>query len=194
MHYELQPNITKKDIVNLQNEMQSLLDKIHKFPLDSITDEDFVKLKAEIAKANLNNLLKYDLSIIRNDLQNKYHAELEVMREDSENKFDEFRLQYENKIQTLDGQYQEEVENLKIQLEDMQKQNVSLCSAVQEVVSLMLLSVSSYMIFNILHHFFFVSSRTNYQCIVNICIVVLIYVGLYGIWSRVGVFVHNLNL
>lgn len=115
--------------------MQSLLDKMSKFSLESITDEDFTRLKNEIAKSNLNNLLKYDLSIIRNDLQNKFHAELEVMREDSENKFDELRLQYENKVQSLDAKYREEFENLKIQLDDVQKQNMSLCSAVQEVVS-----------------------------------------------------------
>lgn len=138
MHYDLQPNITKKDIINLQNEMQSLLDKISKFTLENITDEEFCRLKSEIAKSNINNLLKYDLSIIRNDLQNKYHAELEVMREDNENKCDELRITYENNMQDLHVKYQEEIENLKIQLEEMQKQNMSLCSAVQEVVSLML--------------------------------------------------------
>lgn len=134
IHYDLQPNITKKDIINLQNEMQSLLDKINKYSLDNITDEDFAKLKSDIAKCNLNNLLKYDLTVIKHDLQNKYHAELEVMREDSENKFDELRLQYESRIQNLDDKYEEEIENLKIQMEDVQKQNMSLCSAVQEVV------------------------------------------------------------
>lgn len=135
IHYDLQPNITKKDIVNLQNEMQSLLDKISKFTLENITDEEFNKLKSEISKSNLNNLLKYDLSVIRNDLQNKFHAELEVLREDNENKCDELRIKYENNMQELHAKYQEEVENMKLQLEEMQKQNMSLCSAVQEVVS-----------------------------------------------------------
>lgn len=137
---DVQPNITKKDIVNLQNEMQCLLDKISSYTLENITDEDFSNLKNEIAKTNLNNLLKFDLSLIRSDLQNKYHAELEVMREDNENKFDELRIKYENNLQNLDAKYREEVENLKIQLEDMQKQNMSLCSAVQEVVSYMFIA------------------------------------------------------
>lgn len=134
-HYDLQPNITKKDVVNLQNEIRSLLDRIGNVSLENISDEDFSKLKSEIAKSNLNNLLKYDLSVIRNDLQNKYHAELEVMREDHENKCDELRIKYENNMQSLNAKYQEEIDNLKIQMEEMQKQNMSLCSAVQEVVS-----------------------------------------------------------
>lgn len=135
LHYDLQPNITKKEIVNLQNEIRSLLDRIGNFNLENISDEDFNKLKSEIAKSNLNNLLKYDLLVIRNDLQNKYHAELEVMREDNENKCDELRIEYENNMQNLEAKSQEEIDNLKMQIEEMQKQNMSLCSAVQEVVS-----------------------------------------------------------
>lgn len=141
-NYDLQPNITKKDVINLQNEIQSLLDKINKYnAVETLDEEQFTKLKSDIAKSNLNNLLKYDLSVIKNDLQNKYHAELEVLREDGENRFDELRLQYEDKMRCLDEKYREEIEGLKIHLEEVQKQNMSLCSAVQEVVSFFYWSV-----------------------------------------------------
>lgn len=135
MKYTLQPNITKKDIINLQNELNSLLNKITKHNLDNMTDEDFSNLKSEIGKSNLNSLLKYDLSIIKHDLQNKYHAELEVLREDNENKVDELNIHYQNKLKSLENHYTEEIENLKIQIDDLQKQHLNISSAVQEVVS-----------------------------------------------------------
>lgn len=135
MKYPLQPNITKKDIINLQNELNSLLTKIGKYNLDSVTDEDFGNLKSEIGKSNLNILLKYDLSLIKNDLQDKYHAELEILREDNENKLDEMNVQFENKLKNLEDKYKEEIENLKIEIDELHKHQLSISSAVQEVVS-----------------------------------------------------------
>ncbi|KAG5898706.1 hypothetical protein JTB14_030655 [Gonioctena quinquepunctata] len=134
IHYDLQPNLTKKDIFNLQNELSSLIAKIARYNLDNLADDDLQNLKSEIGKSDLNNLLKYDLSVIRNDLRKKYHAELEVLREENENKLDELNVQFENKLRGAEEKYLDEIEGLKVRLDEMGKQ-VSVCSAVQEVGS-----------------------------------------------------------
>ncbi|KAJ8981747.1 hypothetical protein NQ317_004927 [Molorchus minor] len=131
----LEPNLTKKDISNLKNELSSILTKVGKYNLDSITEEDFARLKSEIGKCNLNNLLKYDLTIIRNELQNKYHAELEVLREDNENRIDVLNVEHEARIKSLENKYVEEIEQLKCRLDEMGMQQMSISSAVQEVAS-----------------------------------------------------------
>ncbi|XP_018561840.1 centromere-associated protein E isoform X3 [Anoplophora glabripennis] len=133
--YDLQPNITKKDLTNLKNELNSVLDKINNYNLDSISEEDFNALKSEMGKCNLNNLLKYDLAVIRNDLQNKYHAELEVLREDNENRVDLLNVEHEKKLRGLEEKYLEEVENLRGQIDELGRQNLCISSAVQEVTS-----------------------------------------------------------
>ncbi|KAJ8933982.1 hypothetical protein NQ314_013662 [Rhamnusium bicolor] len=135
MRYDLQPNITKKDLTNLKNELNSALNKINRYNLDNITEDDFSALKSEIGKCNLNNLLKYDLAIIKNDLQNKYYAELEVLREGNENKVDLLNVEHEKKLRNLESRYLEEMENLKCQLDELARQNVTISSAVQEVTS-----------------------------------------------------------
>ncbi|KAJ8915115.1 hypothetical protein NQ315_000367, partial [Exocentrus adspersus] len=119
--YDIQPNITKKDLTNLKNELHSILNKIDKYNLEHISEEDFCVLRSELGKCNLNNLLKYDLAIIRNDLQNKYHAELEVLREDNENKVDLLNLEYEKRLKSLEGRYLEEIEALKNQESDKRR-------------------------------------------------------------------------
>lgn len=133
--YDLQPNITKKDLTNLKNELNTVLDRINRYDLENISEEDFRALRAEVGACNLNNLLKYDLAVIRNDLQNKYHAELEVLREDNENKVDLLNVEHGKKLRSLEDKYLEEVENLKCQLDELGRQNLSISSAVQEVVS-----------------------------------------------------------
>lgn len=133
--YNLQPNITKKDLTNLKNELNSVLDKINKYNLENISEDDFGALKSEMAKCNLNNLLKYDLAVIRNDLQNKYHAELEVLREDNENRVDLLNVEHDKKLRGLENRYLEEIEVLKSQIDELGRQNLSISSAVQEVVS-----------------------------------------------------------
>lgn len=133
--HDLQPNITKKDLTNLKNELNIVLDKINRYNLENISEEDFDALKTEMGACNLNNLLKYDLAAIRSDLQNKYHAELEVLREDNENKVDVLNVEHENKLRSVEDKYLEEIENLKCQLDELGRQNLSISSAVQEVVS-----------------------------------------------------------
>ncbi|CAH1963292.1 unnamed protein product [Acanthoscelides obtectus] len=131
--YNIQLNLTKKDVVNLRNELSSLLERIAKYQLDNISDDDMEKLKSEILSSNMGILLKYDLGVIRSDLQNKYHAELEVLREDHENKVDMLRLKHEDKLRTLENKYLEEINDLRIQLEEITRQNMNSSSAVQEV-------------------------------------------------------------
>ncbi|KAJ8944430.1 hypothetical protein NQ318_002127 [Aromia moschata] len=134
MRLNVEPNLTKKDLANLKNELSSVLDKIDQYNLDGITDEDFGALKAEIATCNLNNLLKYDLTIIKNDLRNKYHAELEVLREDGENRIDVLNVEHEARLKSLEGRYLEEIEQLKAQLDEMGRHNMGVTSAIQEVI------------------------------------------------------------
>ncbi|CAH1116029.1 unnamed protein product [Phaedon cochleariae] len=126
-----QPNFTKKDIINLQNELSSILNKISKYNVHNLSDEEFSDLKTEIGNSNLNHIMKYDLVAIRN----KYNAELEVLREDNENKVDELNIHYENKWKSLEKKYLNEILVLKMQLEEIGKQKLSVSSAVQEVGS-----------------------------------------------------------
>nr|CAH7720562.1 unnamed protein product [Callosobruchus chinensis] len=134
-NYNIQPNLTKKDVVNLRNELSSILERISKFQLENISDDDMEKLKSEITSSNLSILLKYDLSVIKSDLQNKYHAELEVLREENENRVDLLRVKHEEKLRTLEDKYVEEINDLRIQLDEMTRQNINISTAVQEVGS-----------------------------------------------------------
>nr|CAH7720570.1 unnamed protein product [Callosobruchus chinensis] len=133
-NYNIQPNLTKKDVVNLRNELSSILERISKFQLENISDDDMEKLKSEITSSNLSILLKYDLSVIKSDLQNKYHAELEVLREENENRVDLLRVKHEEKLRTLEDKYVEEINDLRIQLDEMTRQNINISTAVQEVL------------------------------------------------------------
>nr|CAI5846452.1 unnamed protein product [Callosobruchus analis] len=134
-NFNIQPNLTKKDVINLRNELSSILERISKFQLDNISDDDMEKLKSEISSSNLSILLKYDLSVIKSDLQNKYHAELEVLREEHENRVDLMRVKHEEKLRTLEDKYVEEISDLRLQLDEMTRQNINISAAVQEVVS-----------------------------------------------------------
>ncbi|VEN34273.1 unnamed protein product [Callosobruchus maculatus] len=132
-NFNIQPNLTKKDVVNLRNELSSILERISKFQLENISDDDMEKLKSEISSSNLSILLKYDLSVIKSDLQNKYHAELEVLREENENRVDLLRVKHEEKLRNLEDKYVEEINDLRIQLDEMTRQNINISTAVQEV-------------------------------------------------------------
>ncbi|XP_023019917.2 pericentrin-like protein isoform X8 [Leptinotarsa decemlineata] len=134
IRYEAQPHFTKKDVFNLQNELNSLVGKIGKYDLDDLTDDDLQNLQIEIAKSNLNNLLKYDLSAVTNEQLSKYQKELEIMQEDNENKLEALTAAYENKLRDAEEKYLEELEELKVRLDAMGKQ-VTVCSTVQEVGS-----------------------------------------------------------
>lgn len=80
---------------------------------------------------------RYELSGIKSELQNKYHAELEILREDYENRIDLMNVEHEDRLQSLERKYIDKIELLKFELDETLKNNsqLSICSAVQEVVS-----------------------------------------------------------
>ncbi|XP_057661015.1 cytadherence high molecular weight protein 2-like isoform X1 [Diorhabda carinulata] len=120
VHHDFQSNISKKDVINLQNELSSIINKINKCDLDAMTDDDFANLRAEIGRSNLPCLLKCY----------RFRRESDT-NADNVNKLDDIDAQCEGKITE---NYDEGVENLR-QLEYTEKNNISVSSAVQEVGS-----------------------------------------------------------
>ncbi|XP_072396058.1 uncharacterized protein Plp isoform X2 [Diabrotica undecimpunctata] len=128
---DVQMNLNKKDIINLQNELNSIFNKITKCDLDAMTDDDFSNLKREINKSHLSNLLKHSISAatIKPQIEENIHIDENVT------KLADIEARYEEKLNQIKEKYEEELENLRNQLEIAEKQHLSISSTVQEVGS-----------------------------------------------------------
>ncbi|CAG9862887.1 unnamed protein product [Phyllotreta striolata] len=122
-----QLNLNKKDIINLQNELNSLINKISKCDLDTISDEDFTNLKSEIGRSNLLSLLKFDASPVK--IKHKISDS-----KNYEQKYEEMKDEYEDKLNDTKEKYEREIAYLRDQLENFEKR-LNITSTAQEVGS-----------------------------------------------------------
>ncbi|CAH1285180.1 unnamed protein product [Diabrotica balteata] len=128
---DVQMNLNKKDVINLQNELNSIFNKITKCDLDAMTDDDFSNLKKEINRSHLSNLLKHSISAATI----KPQIEANVHIDENATKLADIEARYEEKLNQIKEKYEEELENLRNQLEIAEKQHLSISSTVQEVGS-----------------------------------------------------------
>ncbi|XP_050514022.1 golgin subfamily A member 4 isoform X2 [Diabrotica virgifera virgifera] len=128
---DVQTNLNKKDLINLQNELNSIFNKITKCDLDAMTDDDFSNLKREINRSHLSNLLKHSISTGTIKPQIEEH----VNAGEKAPKMEDIEARYEEKFNQMKEKYEEELKNLRNLLELAEKQHLSISSTVQEVGS-----------------------------------------------------------
>lgn len=128
--------LTKQDLINLRNELCASAKQLEKYDLEDISDHNLNKIRNDLSKLDFRLLARFDLVGFKAEMQNKYHAELEILREDYENRIDLLNVEHEAKLQSLERRSDEKIESLKFELEEALRNNeISISSAVQEVVS-----------------------------------------------------------
>lgn len=143
-------NYSNADFVKLKAELTAMLQELEQFDLENMSKENLTTLKTEVGKHDLKCLFKLDLNKMKVDLQNKYHAELEILREDFENRIDLLNVEHDSKMQCLEKKYEDKMESLKFDLEEALRNNeISVSTAVQEVVSLIFIIESNTMYFDV---------------------------------------------
>lgn len=88
---------------------------------------------------------KTDLNSLRLELQNKYHAELEILREDYDNRLDELKIKHDTLVQDIEEKYVNQIELLKTELEEAQKNAVTSQEVVSDTCKLISVNLSVFL-------------------------------------------------